>query len=425
MTATEPPGWWKSKTTAHHSLLPPEIWFSIFDHATAVPQALDTHLRDPFDLPPPLSGRQVQQKIFDSLATKRFLVRVCKDWYQLASRFLYREIIIGRGHTLVSLRSTLLESHRRAEESATQAEGTKFTPSLGQYTLRFEIATRILPDLKDATVISELETLVDILRCLPNLQIFIMAEGGGPYHAIKFHVPQGVLSPLGSHCGQSLRVIRWDRYPYPTAPQWSQLLQTTPNLRILRFPTLGNRGRLQAGSPLLNLMSLEGADSSDALLGTAFPNQIYPSLYYLSISPFLPPTFLLNSYGPQLTFITITHHISNETLDLLSTACPNLTKLVIHFSSPPNFPSRFPKTITHLGLRCNIGNGNIYDTDARAVFEGLESIEVPNLQVVRFLDRRCIEFVRHHQLPIFAWGVDLLAETRFMIEDCDGVPIRP
>ncbi|KDQ58753.1 hypothetical protein JAAARDRAFT_34610 [Jaapia argillacea MUCL 33604] len=51
MTATEPPGWWKPKATAHHTLLPPEIWLVIFDHATTVPQALDTHLRDPFDLP--------------------------------------------------------------------------------------------------------------------------------------------------------------------------------------------------------------------------------------------------------------------------------------------------------------------------------------------------------------------------------------
>ncbi|KDQ58761.1 hypothetical protein JAAARDRAFT_206611 [Jaapia argillacea MUCL 33604] len=390
-----------------------------------LPQALDTHFRDPFDLPPPLSGGQVQKNIFDSLATKRYLVRVCKDWYQLASRFLYREIIIGRGHTLVSLRSTLLESHWRAEESATQAEETQFTPFLGQYTLRFEIATRIRPGLEDTTVISELETLIDIFRCLPNLQICIMAKGG-PYHPIKLQFPLGVLSSLGSYCGKSLRVIRWHRYPHPTAPQWTQLLHTTSNLRILRFPSHdSNRGKLQSGHPLPHLMSLEGAESSDVLLGTALPNQIYPSLYHLSISPFLPPTFLLNSYGPQLTLITITRHTTDETINLLSTACPNLTKLVIHFSSPPNFPSRLPKSITHLGLRCNTRNRNIYDSHARPVFEGLKSIQVPNLQVVRFLDRRFIEVVRDFNPNRFAWGVELLAETRYRIEDCDGVAIRP
>ncbi|KDQ58752.1 hypothetical protein JAAARDRAFT_193277 [Jaapia argillacea MUCL 33604] len=160
MTATVPPGWWK---------LPPEIWLSIFDHATTVPQALDTHPQDPFDLPPPSSGKQVQKKVYDSLVTKRYLVRVCKDWYELASRFLYREILIGRGRTLLSLRSTLLDSRRRAEESPAQAEGTKFTPSLGRYTLRFELATRTHTNLKDTTPSSELETLIAIFYCLPNL----------------------------------------------------------------------------------------------------------------------------------------------------------------------------------------------------------------------------------------------------------------
>ncbi|KDQ58755.1 hypothetical protein JAAARDRAFT_34612 [Jaapia argillacea MUCL 33604] len=302
MTATEPPGWWKPKPTPHHSLLPPEIWLSIFEHATTSPQALDAHPQDPFDLPPLLSGKQVQKKIYDSLVTKRYLVRVCKDWYQLASGFLYREILIGRGRTLLSLRSTLLESHRRAEQSATQAEGTKFAPSLGLYTLRFGLATRTHTTLKDMTPTTELETLIDIFYCLPNLQILIMATGGGPYP----HIPLGVLSSLGSHCGQSLRVIRWYRHPYPTAPQWAQLLRATPNLRILRFPTLDNNlGRLRSGPPLPNLMSLERVTSSDARPATTPPNQTYTSLYHLSTSSHDPPTFLLNSYGPQLACITI------------------------------------------------------------------------------------------------------------------------
>ncbi|KDQ58758.1 hypothetical protein JAAARDRAFT_206609 [Jaapia argillacea MUCL 33604] len=409
-TPTDPPGWGK---------LPPEIWFSIFDHATTVPQALDTHLRDPFDLHPPLSESQVQQKIFDSLATKRYLVRVCKDWYQMASRFLYREIIIGRGHTLVSLRATLLESHRRAEESATQAEGTKFTPALGQYTLRFEIATRT-----HTTAISELVALIDILRFLPNLRIFVMGKGERPYHAIKFHLPLDVLSPLGSYCGQSLHVVRWHRYPYPTAPQWTQLLHTTPNLRILRFPTDdNNRGRLQSGHSLPHLMSLEEAESSDDLPGNALPNRIYPSLYHLSSSSFLPPTFLLNSHGPQLTFITINTFDPDHPLDLLLTTCPNLTKLIIHLHSPHTLPDRLPKTITHLGLRFDMEN--VSRRDARLVFEALNAIREPNLEVVRFLDRRCIDRVRDHHPKVFAWGVDLLAEIRYRIEDCDGVPIRP
>ncbi|KDQ58754.1 hypothetical protein JAAARDRAFT_34611 [Jaapia argillacea MUCL 33604] len=418
MTATEPPGWWKPKATAHHSLLPPEIWLVIFDHATAVPQALDTHFRDPFDLPPPLSGRQVQKNIFDSLVTKRYLVRVCKDWYQLASRFLYREILIGRGHTLVSLRSTLLESHRRAEESATQTEGTKFTPSLGRYTLRFELATRTHTTLKDMTPTTELETLIDIFRCLPNLQILIMATGGGPYP----HIPPGVLSSLGSRCGQSLRVIRWYRHPYPNSSQWAQLLRTTPNLRILRFATLDNNlGRLQSGSPLPYLMSLEQVSGSDTLSTTMPPNQT--SLHHLSIFALYPPILLLHSYGPQLTCITLITFDPNDPLDLLSNTCPNLTKIIIHLQSPHTLPSRLPKTITHLGLRFDMGNLN--KREARIVFEALKAINGPNLKVVRFLDRRCIDRVREYQPKIFAWGVELLAEINYRVEDCNGVAICP
>ncbi|KDQ60216.1 hypothetical protein JAAARDRAFT_32591 [Jaapia argillacea MUCL 33604] len=67
MTVTEPPGWWKPTPTTHHAILPPEIWLSIFHHATAVPQALDTDFRDPFELPSPSSSKQVWRSVYDSL----------------------------------------------------------------------------------------------------------------------------------------------------------------------------------------------------------------------------------------------------------------------------------------------------------------------------------------------------------------------
>ncbi|KDQ58751.1 hypothetical protein JAAARDRAFT_193276 [Jaapia argillacea MUCL 33604] len=170
-------------------------------------------------------------------------------------------------------------------------------------------------------------------------------------------------------------------------------------------------------------MSLERVTSSDALSATTLPNQSYTSLRHLSITSQHPPTSLLNSYGPQLTRITINTFDSDHPLDLLSTTCPNLTKIIIYLQYPINFPSHLPKTITHLGLRFDMGN--VSKRDARVIFEALKAISGPNLKVVRFLDRRCIDRVREYQPKVFAWGVELLAEIRYRIEDHHGVAILP
>ncbi|KDQ60207.1 hypothetical protein JAAARDRAFT_32581 [Jaapia argillacea MUCL 33604] len=418
MTVTEPPGWWKPKPAAHHTILPPEIWLSIFHLATTVPQALDTDFRDPFELPSPSSSKQVGRSVYDSLVTKRYLVRVCKDWYQLASRFLYREVVIGRGRTLVSLRSTLLESQRRAEEALAGGDEVR---SLGWYTLRFELATRTCTSLEDMSPLSELLELIDIFRCLPNLQILIVIPAERYYPPW----PVSVLSSLGSHCGQSLRVIRWCRHPCPSASEWTRLLRTTPNLRVLRFPTYHDHiqiGGLKLGTALPQLASIERSSRTQHFLQTTSTDRIFPSLQHLSISASRPPMFLLTPYGSQLTCVTITALRDDRALHRITDSCPNLHKMVICLQVPDRLPGHLPN-ITHLGLRFDMMN--VSKHTAEGVFLGLTTMDAPNLEVLRFLDRVLLDRVRERQPKVFNWAVELLSECRYRIEDCNGVAIDP
>ncbi|TFY57690.1 hypothetical protein EVG20_g8440 [Dentipellis fragilis] len=88
---------------------PPEIWFTIFEHATFVPHAFDVNSGDPFDIagaPLPHDGT-IQKNLIASLSTKRSLVLVCKSWHELAMPLLYQAVAAGSNSSLQSLRNTL------------------------------------------------------------------------------------------------------------------------------------------------------------------------------------------------------------------------------------------------------------------------------------------------------------------------------
>ncbi|KDQ64084.1 hypothetical protein JAAARDRAFT_201490 [Jaapia argillacea MUCL 33604] len=406
----------RRRKSSHHFTLPAEIWLAIFQLSTAAsPQVLDTDIRDPFKLPPPLSEQEVVESLRESLVTKRALVRVCKAWHSMALPFLYEAIIINNRRDLVSLRTNLLDSKRRAE---IDGDGV---PSLGWHTKRFELARRsqthyapegIPPD-------EEISHLSDIFHCLPNLAILIVARDDN-YHPPW---PSSIVGDLAASCGPALRVLRWRRSPYPDLSEWDQLLRAAPNLRILELPEAHNNlAQLQVGPHLPYLVSLEMAGRSAPYFDTKNV-PAFPSLHHLAISGWNGlPSLLLTQYRDQLSSITLrTSHLENA-VPIVASLCPNLRRMVIHIRFMNGFPAELPTT-AHLGLVYT--EESVSRHQAKIFFARLSTLNAPNLQLLRFLDRRLLDHIRYHHPKVFSQGMESLSSRQYRIEDMDGVLVFP
>ncbi|KDQ64086.1 hypothetical protein JAAARDRAFT_215850 [Jaapia argillacea MUCL 33604] len=405
----------RKRKHSHNFTLPAEIWPTIFQLSTVSPQVLDTDIRDPFKLPPPLSEREVVESLRESLVTKRALVRVCQAWHSMASPFLYEAIIINDRRDLVSLRTNLLDSKRRAEMDA---DGV---PSLGWHTRRFELARRcqthytregIPPD-------EEISHLSDIFHCLPNLAILIIAQDNGDHPPW----PPIIVADLAASCGPSLRVLRWRRYPYPDLSQWDQLLRATPNLRILELPAAHEGlAKLQVEPHLPCLVSLEMPGRSGPYFDTK-NDPAFPSLHHLAINGWNePPSLLLTLYRDQLSLVTlITSHLDRVT-PIVASMCPNLGRMVIILRFMDCLPAELPTT-TLLGLV--YVEESVGRSQAKAFFARLGTLNAPNLQLLRFLDRSLLDHIRYHHPKVFSQGMGLLSSRQYRIEDMDGVLVLP
>ena len=122
-----------------------------------------------------------------TLVTKRYVVLVCKTWYQCAISFLYSAVILNHGRGVSSLRGTLLESEARAEASLTAAH------SLGWYTRRFNMVMHDSQNRHEYGEEREQRMMYDILQCFPNLAQFFAGLRG------RILVRSFVVSPY-IHC---------------------------------------------------------------------------------------------------------------------------------------------------------------------------------------------------------------------------------
>src|ERR1700733_13832790 len=155
------------------SLLP-EIWLYIFDLATHVPGNLEADDVNANLMHPKYV--QSQRRLWKhSLITACCLVRVCRIWKILASRFLHRSIIIDRGRKLRPLCRSLVESRREAHENK---DGDGNVQPLGWWTTRLDLD---LHDnvhhhvIKNPGSPEQLEDLAEVIDCLPNLTVFVFS----------------------------------------------------------------------------------------------------------------------------------------------------------------------------------------------------------------------------------------------------------
>ena len=162
----------REKRTVILPSLPPELWECIFDLATSVPGTLIPDIYQHSSLIGPPYNRIYHPALRAALITKRYLVRVCKQWWHLARRYLYQAIYIGRVRCLPSLCKTLKK----------YAAGDGTVPgvhSLGSWTQRLDVVIRDQSIDFDA----ECEYLAGIIRSLPNLAIVSFAITSDSYES--------------------------------------------------------------------------------------------------------------------------------------------------------------------------------------------------------------------------------------------------
>ncbi|KAI6141529.1 hypothetical protein EDD17DRAFT_1800119 [Pisolithus thermaeus] len=87
--------------------IPPEVWDHIFEIATHVPYTLVPEIFEKSTLIGDDYNELCCPALKTAFATKRSLVLVCKQWWHLAIRYLYRTILIDNPRKILSICSTL------------------------------------------------------------------------------------------------------------------------------------------------------------------------------------------------------------------------------------------------------------------------------------------------------------------------------
>jgi len=177
------------------SPLPLELWLTIFDLATDVPGLLSSDGPAPSDLPRSLVKKQEVRLLKESLSIKRTIVCVCKTWHVLATKFLYRSVLITRTTSFPSLLSTL----------SRRSSGETHSNLVGWWTRRLDISISSM----DPCQISHYVLLANIIQQLPNLSTITLHMLGNPsgYRGQDLHYLTPVIMALAGTCGPSLRVF--------------------------------------------------------------------------------------------------------------------------------------------------------------------------------------------------------------------------
>lgn len=150
--------------------------------------------------------------------TKRYIVRVCRQWYNLALPYFYEYILLGRTKTLNPLLS------------AFKASATRSGQPFGWWTKRLDVLLRDgIPKPEQAFC-----DLAEIMQELPNLEIWNLALSGG---SLNNRALPADLFQKAHRCGHSLRVVNFlNRMTVSGNPGvWGTFLDQHPNMRYLTY----------------------------------------------------------------------------------------------------------------------------------------------------------------------------------------------
>ena len=312
--------------------LPTEVWLLIFQLATEVPYALLPRTESPFDLPCRPTYKEMRAELSHSLITKRYIVLVCKAWNEAATPLLYSAILLRTTRGVSAAWETFRDSAQRNGSTR-----------LGHYVKRIDVSMRDSRIRHLQAEREEGEKIVDILRRLPSLTIFVM------HTCVRSGNANGIPDALAETSASTLQTIEWTarhKFGYKYLP-WRKLVSSCPNLKSLEVP--GNRifsTELHPTARLSNLSITYGGEVGRVPLNPPAPLHIQYSPANWDSTYFKIPTFCLRAISLDVRFS------DHESLRELLPQCPKLSQLILRFSTWCSLPwgLKLDSSITHLGL---------------------------------------------------------------------------
>ncbi|KAI6094541.1 hypothetical protein EV401DRAFT_2084273 [Pisolithus croceorrhizus] len=376
--------------------IPPEVWDHIFEIATHVPYTLVPEIFEKSTLIGDDYNELCHPALKTAFATKRSLVLVCKQWWHLAIRYLYRAILIDNPRKILSICSTLQN----------YANGMGAVPGakpLGWWAERLDVVIRGAD--------ADEEPLVDVVMCLPNLAVVSLDIGE------RRSKDELILQSSDPATLLIERQVSRGAVPtvYLTFPIYAMDDGFIPQNILSSLTTFAVKRMLIMEGGIPGGSGLEGRQIS---LREVVIDMTYDDFGSWSI--------FMGRYGIFLTSVHLTHCDNYQNrfsfyLTMIKQSCPNIRRLtlsVINFSCLTHMLSLPP--IEYLGL--STSGVYHYWMGTEALFSALATLRdtLPTLRVVQFTNPDNVARPRTcYRMAVRALETDL-AQCTFRIGDHDG-----
>ena len=401
-------------------LLPPELWLNIITFATWAPRDVEAYLSKKSHSRGYWWGIR-HPDLKSAFVTRRFLIRVCRQWRSLATPLLYEHIIIGRAKFASSLRHTLAASERGAES-------TENYRSLGSWTKRLDVAIRDSDDKLPGGL--DVKDLCSIIRSLPNLTAIVFSLPSKCFAPAI--LPESILDALVETCSITLHDMLWTTTSLlPDREQWCSFLTKMPGLRRLGCPiTYTSPHHTLQAVTLPSISGLTITPSSIEVSAAFDDTNHFPSLQelvYLRWGVTGPSRLeaLLRVSGQTITRVVLSvddSYALRSELIALKRFCPNLIRLDIACRSWRDLSSLYDiPPVSFLGLHCSQLRAK--SREYQWLFDILHAARPFTLKVIRFLDHRIVENLRSCHPNAYKVGIHVLTICDCRVEDHEGVSL--
>lgn len=347
--------------------------------------------------------------------TKRYVVRVCKQWNAWASPYLYESLYLGRSKSLPSLRDALVRA--RDSEDVNMVSHTS-----GRWTKRLDIALR--DNLSKQDIESRDEIVVslisEIVQCLPTLII------------VNFGCHQSSSWPiiwnLANTCGSTLQAVvcRGDILA-PAPDVWRKLLEKAAHLRFLLWPKHLRLYESEVLPPVLPSLELLQVDDYP-LFGH------FPSLRHLvfDVRQFPIPTGwkpFLEVNGMKLEVVQLNISTCRSTITIMTflfDCCPNLVRLNITATdwdlimfTMNKFGHKLPTKLRTLGLQSTTIQSS--SQMHSLLFYELQNMKFPSsLSCIQLFDGGNVKDLTQKHPRILTEGLVMLRKKGLELRDHEG-----
>ncbi|KAI0044116.1 hypothetical protein FA95DRAFT_1562546 [Auriscalpium vulgare] len=451
--------------------LPAEILLTIFEVATYVPEPMSREaFVDPFasSTSRPLDHPGDVDDILAALRLRAALPLVCKHWHALATPLLYRCLIITDAHAGFLLRDTLVASCIPPTADPSLPITSTRRPALGTHTeqlvLTFFLGTCWDDETRgDGMLPAELRPLGEIFACLPRLTtlwalVAMYNSKGSPrtptsrpgFSRLRCGVDPLLTRQLMRACGATLQRVYlgrgaeevFDVRLWTGAPKVRSIVW--PRQSAVRCNAETCVGVMRERRPDLALMTVnvgpchkECGDNLGSVRGL-FPNLrtvLFRGMDCGALGSHEPSTWrhFLAIQGPLLTaaHIDLTEyglgaspmHCLNTMLAALRESCPDLTHLYVYVGNLDLLEDlESVPSVTHLGIYCATWLPKARaDGAAGSPLDVVSGLQIPSLQVVRFMSPGVVPLLREHvRKGKVAFDAERISQCSFRIEDHSG-----